>query len=159
MSTPRDGEFGLPLVPPVGMRDFVYPESAERADVGRVLLETFARYGYDLVVTPPFEHQEVIERAMDDAARADLLRFVDPQTGDVAVLRADFTPQIARLIAAHFHDRPGPWRLAYRGTVIRRRRGRARKHRQVVQAGIECVGVGGPDGDIEALNLCTEACV
>ena len=153
-----DAALAGPLVPPAGVRDFVYPESAALSSLTAKLVETFALYGYDLVVTPPFEHAEVIERALDASQRRDLLRFVDPQSGEVAALRSDITPQIARLVAANVDLRPGPWRLSYRGTVIRRRRGRARKHRQVTQAGVECIGIAERHADAEAILLCARAC-
>lgn len=153
-----DAAVAGPLVPPAGVRDFVYPESAALSSLTAKLVETFALYGYDLVVTPPFEHAEVVERALDASQRRDLLRFVDPQSGEVAALRSDITPQIARLVAANVDLRPAPWRFSYGGTVIRRRRGRARKHRQVTQAGVECIGIAERHADAEAILLCARAC-
>ena len=64
------------------------------------------------------------------------VRFVEPDSGEVALLRPDITPQIARIVATRLQDRPAPWRLCYEGTIVRRRRGRARKQRQVLQCGI-----------------------
>lgn len=156
--TGPDGGASAPLSPPAGMRDFLYPESVDRGALASQLTRTFDLYGYDLAVTPPFELAHVVERAIDAAAAQDLLRFVDPQTGEVALLRPDITPQIARLVAMHRHTRPSPWRLSYRGTVIRRRKGRARKHRQVVQAGVECIGLAGTAADVEIIALCARAC-
>jgi ATP phosphoribosyltransferase regulatory subunit len=149
---------GLPLAPPVGMADLVLPESTDRRALGDRLVDTFARYGYDLVATPPFEHAEVLERGLDQVDRRDLLRFVEPETGEVALLRPDITPQIARIIATRLHDRPPPWRLCYEGSVIRRQRGRARKQRQIAQAGVECVGIASPDADVEVIRLMARAC-
>jgi ATP phosphoribosyltransferase regulatory subunit len=48
-------------------------------------------------------------------------------------------------------------RLCYEGTVLRRRQERARKHRQIPQAGVELLGVGGPEGDLELLRLAVSA--
>ncbi len=147
-----------PLAPPAGMRDLLPPESADRRALGARLLQTFALHGYELVTTPPFEHAEVLERGLATVDRRDLLRFVEPETGEVALLRPDITPQIARVVATRLADRPGPWRLCYDGTVIRRRRGRARRQRQIAQCGVECVGVAGPDGDAEIIALAAVAC-
>jgi ATP phosphoribosyltransferase regulatory subunit len=83
---------------------------------------------------------------------------VEPDTGEVALLRPDITPQIARVIATRLADRAPPWRLCYEGTVIRRRRGRARRHRQIAQAGVECVGLPGAAGDAEVILLALRAC-
>src|SRR4029077_20299252 len=86
-----------------------------------------------------------------------VLRFVEPESGEVAALRPDMTPQIARMIATRLYERPPPFRLAYEGTVLRRRSGRARKHRQIPQVGVELAGVGGPEGDLELLALAADA--
>jgi len=140
------------------MRDLLHPASGARRALGARILRLFALHGYDLVTTPPFEHAEVLERGLAAVDRRDLLRFVEPETGEVALLRPDITPQIARIVATQLADRPAPWRLSYDGTVIRRRRGRARRQRQIAQCGVECIGVAGPDGDAEIIALAAEAC-
>ena len=99
------------LAPPAGMRDLLHPESDARRALGARLLRTFALHGYDLVTTPPFDHAEVLERGLAAVDRRDLLRFVEPETGEVALLRPDITPQIARIVATRLADRPAPWRL------------------------------------------------
>ena len=121
--------------------------------MSRTILERFGSYGYELVTTPPFELAEVIERGLDTVDRRELLRFVDSDTGEVALLRPDITPQIARVVATRLADRPGPHRVAYEGFVIRRRRGRARRQRQIAQAGVECIGLSGPAADVEVIEL------
>ena len=92
------------LAPPAGMRDLLPPEASARAELSSKLTRLFTRWGYQLVTTPPFEHAEVIERGLDALDRRDLLRFVDPSTGEVALLR---------LVS------PGGIGLAYRVTAIR----------------------------------------
>lgn len=143
----------IPLAPPSGMRDLLPPEAARRARLASRLKRHFGRWGYALVTTPPFEHAEVIERGLDTLDRRDLLRFVEPDSGEVALLRPDITPQIARIVATRLADRPPPFRLCYAGSLIRQRRGRARRQRQSMQAGVELIGVSSIDGDIEAIEL------
>ncbi len=122
------------------------------------LMETFDLYGYQRVTTPPVEYAEVVERGLGTVDRRDLVRFVEPDSGEVALLRPDITPQIARIIATRLQDRPAPWRLSYEGTIVRRRRGRARKQHQVLQCGIECVGLRGPEADAEVIEVAARAC-
>ncbi|MCA9583523.1 MAG: ATP phosphoribosyltransferase regulatory subunit, partial [Myxococcales bacterium] len=148
----------LPLAPPGGMEDFVYPESSRRTAITSQLLYLFEQHGYELVITPPFEHAEVIERGLDAVRKEDLLRFVEPGSGEVALLRPDMTPQIARIVATHLAQRAAPWRLCYQGTVFRRSRGRARKQQQVGQVGVECVGLTGLAADVESIALADLAC-
>jgi ATP phosphoribosyltransferase regulatory subunit len=143
---------------PKGMGDLLPPEAEERRTLTRVVINRFELSGYDLIITPLFEHAEVVERGTDELDPRDLLRFVEPESGEVAVLRPDITPQIARAVATRLSQHPAPWRLCYEGRVIRRRRGRARSHQQITQAGIECVGVPGPEGDVEVLELAASTC-
>ncbi|MEM7433971.1 MAG: ATP phosphoribosyltransferase regulatory subunit [Myxococcota bacterium] len=146
------------MTPPGGMRDLLPPASMTRTLLWQRLMETFDRYGYQRVTTPPFEYADVIERGLETADRKDLLRFVEPDSGEVALLRPDITPQIARIIATRLQDRPSPWRLSYEGTVVRRRRGRARRQHQVLQCGIELVGLKGPEADAEVIEVAVRAC-
>jgi ATP phosphoribosyltransferase regulatory subunit len=147
----------LGLAPPSGMRDLLPPDAAARAHLRKLINETFALYGYDQVVTPAFELAEVIERGLETVDRRDLLRFVEPDTGDVALLRPDITPQIARIVATSLARRPAPYRISYEGTVFRRRRGRARKQKQVWQSGVELIGLPGPDADVEVVEVAARA--
>jgi ATP phosphoribosyltransferase regulatory subunit len=149
---------GLPMTPPGGMRDLLPPASMTRTLLWQRLMDTFDLYGYQRVTTPPIEYAEVIERGLGTVDRRDLVRFVEPDSGEVALLRPDITPQIARIIATRLRDRPAPWRLSYEGTIIRRRRGRARRQQQVLQCGIECVGMKGPEADAEVIEVAMRAC-
>src|SRR5215468_2911374 len=128
-----------------------------RRTIARRALDRFALHGYSLVMPPAFEFADVLERGLGTLDPADVLRFVEPESGEVAALRPDMTPQIARMIATRLHDRPPPFRLCYEGTVLRRRSQRARKHRQIPQVGIELAGVAGPTGDLELLALAADA--
>src|SRR5580692_6464237 len=142
---------------PAGMRDLLPEEAAVRRGLARKVLERLELHGYGLVTLPAFEFAEVLERGLGTMDPKDVLRFVEPESGEVAALRPDMTPQIARLVATRLRDRPAPYRIAYEGTVLRRRTGRARKHRQIPQVGVELAGVTGPDGDLELLALAAES--
>jgi ATP phosphoribosyltransferase regulatory subunit len=135
------------------MRDLLPEEARSRRALARRILDRFALAGYALVTPPAFEFADVLERGLGALDPTEVLRFVEPESGEVAALRPDVTPQIARMIATRLHDRPPPYRLCYEGTVLRRRSGRARKHRQIPQAGVELAGITGPDGDLELLAL------
>jgi ATP phosphoribosyltransferase regulatory subunit len=142
---------------PAGMRDLLPEEASTRRRLARKLLDRFALYGYAVVTPPVFEFAEVLERGLGNLDPAHVLRFVEPESGEVAALRPDMTPQVARMIATRLRARPAPFRLSYEGTVVRRRTGRARKHRQIPQVGVELAGVAGPEGDLELLALAAEA--
>jgi ATP phosphoribosyltransferase regulatory subunit len=139
------------------MRDLLPEEARSRRAILRRALERFGLWGYAVVTPPAFEFADVLERGLGTLDPADVLRFVEPESGEVAALRPDVTPQIARMIATRLSDRPPPYRLAYEGTVLRRRSGRARKSRQIAQVGVELAGLAEPDGDLEILELAAEA--
>jgi ATP phosphoribosyltransferase regulatory subunit len=139
------------------MRDLLPTEARAQADLARGLLGTFALHGYELVILPLFEYAAVLERGLGASAEEELLRFVEPETGAVVALRPDMTAQIARLIGTRMADVRGPARLSYQGSVLRRRRERARREQQMPQAGIELVGLTGIGGDLEVLGVASAA--
>jgi ATP phosphoribosyltransferase regulatory subunit len=139
------------------MRDLLPEEAAARRELARSLLDRFLLHGYSIVTPPVFEFAEVLERGLGTLDPTDVLRFVEPESGEVAALRPDMTPQIARMIATRLRERPAPFRLAYEGTVLRRRSGHARKHRQIPQVGVELAGTPAPEGDYELLALVDDA--
>jgi ATP phosphoribosyltransferase regulatory subunit len=94
-SPPRSLEHPLPA----GMRDLLPEEAAARRSLARQVLDRFALHGYALVTLPVFEFAEVLERGLGMLDPGDVLRFVEPESGEVAALRPDMTPQIARMIA------------------------------------------------------------
>ena len=154
-STP--GRTGLAYPLPAGMRDLLPVEARAQAELARGLLGTFALHGFELVTLPLFEYAAVLERGLGALAEEELLRFVEPETGAVVALRPDMTAQIARLIATRMADVQGPARLSYQGSVLRRRRERARREQQIPQAGIELVGLPGLAGDLEVLGVASAA--
>src|SRR5271163_3337676 len=142
---------------PAGMRDLLPEEAASRRALSRRVLDRFLLSGFSPVTPPVFEFAEVLERGLGTLDPADVLRFIEPESGEVAALRPDMTPQIARIVATRLRDRPPPCRLSYEGTVLRRRSGRARKHRQIPQVGVELAGLAAPTGDLELLALAADA--
>jgi ATP phosphoribosyltransferase regulatory subunit len=142
---------------PSGMRDFLPPDARRLGELARRLLGSFELFGYELVTLPVFEYESVLERGLGALEPEEVLRFVEPETGEVVALRPDMTPQLARVVATRLSEATPPIRLSYQGSVLRRRRERARRHRQIFQAGIELIGLHGPSGDLEALEVACSA--
>src|SRR5437899_2724363 len=101
---------------PRGMRDYAPEAAAARRRIVDALCAVFDRWGFARVITPAFEYEDVLALGLGNAARAAIVRFVEPSSGQVVALRPDITPQIARLIATRYRDEPGPVRLCYEGT-------------------------------------------
>jgi len=142
---------------PAGMRDLLPDESRALAQLGRRLARSFELHGYQRVTVPVFEYAAVLERGLGALDPREVLRFVEPESGEVVALRPDMTPQIARLVATRLGSAVGPARISYEGSVVRLRRERARRHRQIPQAGIELVGAASPQGDFEILEVACRA--
>lgn len=141
---------------PTGVRDFLPRAAARRRAIAERLLEQFERHGYQRIITPMFEHADVLERGLGEGARAAAIRFVEPHTGDIVALRPDITPQIARIAATRLHDVDGPIRLCYEGAVTRMAAG-PRGQREILQAGVELIDAGSPEGDAEAIAVAAAA--
>lgn len=139
------------------MRDLLPEEARRHLSLSRSLLGSFGSFGYEPASVPPFEYAEVLEHDMGPLDPSQVLRFVEPDTGEVVALRPDMTPQIARLVATRLSGAPLPARLCYEGAVVRRRTERGRRDRQIYQAGFELVGPTGPGGDLEVLTVAASA--
>jgi ATP phosphoribosyltransferase regulatory subunit len=147
----------LDLSLPSGLRDLLPDHSAHLAELSARLQDVFSRFGYRRLFLPTLERLEVVERGLSAAALAEVLKFVEPGSGEVVAIRPDITPQIARLYAARPDALPSPARLCYDGPVLRAREARAGRPREVYQAGVELLGAGGPAADAEALVILARA--
>jgi ATP phosphoribosyltransferase regulatory subunit len=160
-STPAADASTLGFIPasathrlPAGMRDWLPEEARWRSLVTERLMNSLGRFCYQQVALPPFEYAEVLQRLGN---HDEVLRFVEPESGEIVALRPDMTPQVARLVATRFRDALWPARFCYQGTVTRRRRERARLDNQLFQVGFELVGCPGIAGDVEVLEAATSA--
>src|SRR5512142_2238327 len=147
----------LDLSLPSGLRDLTPDHSAHLADLSARLQQVFSSLGYRRVFLPTLERFDVVERGLSPAALSDVMKFVEPGSGELVAIRPDITPQIARLYAARPDALPSPARLCYDGPVLRAREARAGRPREVYQAGVELLGAGGPAADAEALVLLARA--
>lgn len=147
---PRDQRAAIRLPP--GVRDFLPRASARRRSIAERLLAEFEAWGYARVITPMFERAEVLELGLGKDARRAAIRFVAPGSGDVVALRPDITPQVARIAATRTSDVDGPLRFCYEGAVTRIGNG-ARTQHEILQAGVELIGAGSPEGDAEVIAL------
>ena len=144
--------------PPPGLDDLLPPESARVAFFNSTLANLFQQHGYAPINTPAFEYEEVVSSALESLDSSELIRFIDPATGKVSLLRPDITPQIVRIVSTRMAERTPPWRLSYSGTVFRQPKRRARQARQIRQVGVEHIGPPHHDIDMELMELAVQAC-
>ena len=131
----------------------VLPSEARRIEeLRRELLDSARAYGYELVMPPLLEHLESLLTGTGEALDLQTFKLVDQLSGRMMGLRADTTPQVAR-IDAHLLNRQGVTRLCYCGPVLHTRPDRPHATREPLQFGAEIFGHAGLEADLEALLL------
>jgi ATP phosphoribosyltransferase regulatory subunit len=135
----------------------VLPPEAERTEaLRRLLVDHFRAHGYRLVQPPLIEHLDSLLTGTGRDLELQTFKVVDPLSGRLLGVRADITPQVAR-IDAHLLNEPGVTRLCYAGSVLRAVLAGSAKTREVVQVGAELFGEPGIAGDVEVLGLVLSA--
>ena len=132
--------------------DVLPSEARHIEELRRGLLDIARGYGYELVIPPLLEHLESLLTGAGEALDLQTFKLVDQLSGRMMGLRADSTPQVAR-IDAHLLNRQGVTRLCYCGPVLHTRPGGPHATREPLQFGAEIYGHGGLEADLEALQL------
>jgi ATP phosphoribosyltransferase regulatory subunit len=131
----------------------VLPREARRVEqLRRALLDLYRGYGYELVIPPLIEHAESLLTGTGNDLDLRTFKLTDQSSGRLLGLRADTTPQVAR-IDAHILNRQGVVRLCYAGSVLHARPLHPLAAREPVQVGAELYGLGGVAADVEVLEL------
>ena len=137
---------------PDHIADVLPSEARHIEELRRDLLDTARCYGYELVMPPLLEHLESLLTGAGEALNLQTFKLVDQLSGRMLGLRADSTPQVAR-IDAHLLNRSGVTRLCYCGPVLHTRPGAPHATREPLQLGAEIYGHAGLEADIEVLTL------
>jgi ATP phosphoribosyltransferase regulatory subunit len=137
---------------PDHIADVLPSEARHIEELRRSLLDTARSYGYELVMPPLLEHLESLLTGTGEALDLQTFKLVDQLSGRTLGLRADTTPQVAR-IDAHLLNRAGVTRLCYAGPVLHTRPDRPQATREPLQFGAEIYGHAGREADLEALLL------
>ena len=140
---------------PDHIADVLPSEARHIEELRRGLLDTARCYGYELVMPPLLEHLESLLTGTGEALDLQTFKLVDQLSGRSMGLRADTTPQVAR-IDAHLLNRKGVTRLCYCGPVLHTRPDRPHATREPLQFGAEIFGHAGLEADLEALQLARE---
>ena len=131
----------------------ILPAEAERVEARRRrVLDHFASRGYRLVQPPLVEHLESLLTGTGRDLELQTFKVIDPLSGRMLGVRADTTPQVAR-IDAHLLNEAGVTRLCYAGSVLRTEPSGPGTTREVVQIGAELFGEPGLAGDREVVGL------
>ena len=146
-----------PALLPSGLRDLLPPEAETEAAAVASLMGVFALHGYQRVKPPLLEFEDGLLASTGAAMTEQTFRVMDPDTHRMMGLRADMTPQVARIAATRMANQARPLRLSYAGQCLHVRATPPEPDRQVAQAGIELIGADGAIADAEMVLVAAEA--
>ena len=137
---------------PEYIEDILPAEAARIEALRRAILDQFALHGYQLVMPPLLEYLESLLTGTGRDLDLRTFKLVDQLSGRMMGVRADITPQVARL-DAHLLNRQGVARLCYCGSVLHARPAGLEATREPLQIGAEIYGHAGVESDIEIMRL------
>jgi ATP phosphoribosyltransferase regulatory subunit len=141
---------------PESIEDMLPAEARQVERLRRLLLDEFRAWGYELVVPPLLEYVESLLTGTGRDLDLRTFKLVDQLSGRTMGLRADITPQVAR-IDAHLLNRAGVVRLCYCGSVLHTLPAGLNATREPLVIGAELYGHAGIESDIEVVRLLTSA--
>ena len=136
--------------------DEMLPDEAQRLEILRAkLLQTFELWGYQLVVPPFIDFLDSLLTGSGHELDLQTFKLTDQISGKMLGVRADMTPQVAR-IDAHNLKNNHPTRLCYVGTILHTRGDALEKSRSPMQIGAELYGHASKESDLEVIRLMLE---
>ena len=142
---------------PDGLRDALPPDAAHEAAIVEQLLRSIGARGYDRVDPPLVEFEDSLLDGAGQGVELATFRLMDPVSQRMMGVRADITPQVARIAATRLAKVSRPLRLAYAGPVLRVRGDQLRPERQFYEVGVELIGTDRAEADAEVIALAAEA--
>ncbi|WP_430009659.1 ATP phosphoribosyltransferase regulatory subunit [Methylophaga lonarensis] len=140
---------------PEGIDELMPDEAAQLEKLHRILIDKMQTWGYRIVVPPLVEYLDSLLTGTAKTLDIQTFKLIDQLTGRLMGIRADMTPQVAR-IAAHKLKHSGVVRLCYIGSVLHTLPEGQAKSRNPIQLGAEIFGHSGPESDMESIQLMVE---
>ena len=137
---------------PESLADILPAEARRIEELRRKLLDLYRTYGFELVMPPLVEYLESLQAVSGTKLNLRTNKLVDQLSGRTMGVRADMTPQVAR-VDAHLLNREGVTRLCYCGPVLHARPTGLMADRELLQIGAEVFGCAGVEADIEIIRL------
>ncbi len=142
---------------PRGVTDFL-PDTADK--IGYIqdkISRVFELWGFRRITAPLLEFEDVLALGIGEDLRSKTFRFDDRQSGRMLAVPPDITPQVARIVATRMRGLPFPHRLCYQGRVLRHAEHQSGRSREILQAGVELIGLESPEADAEMVAMAVEA--
>lgn len=140
---------------PEGIEEILPEEAKHLENLRSKLLDMFACWGYDLVIPPFIDFLDSLLTGSGHDLDLQTFKLTDQISGEMLGVRADMTPQVAR-IDAHNLKHQWPTRLCYVGTILHTRGDPLEKTRSPMQIGAELYGHAGKESDLEVIRLMLE---
>ena len=137
---------------PAGIEEILPPQAQVMEGLRRDLLDLYRTWGYELVIPPFIDFLESLLTGTGHDLDLQTFKLTDQQSGRMLGVRADMTPQVARIDAHHLR-RDLPTRLCYLGTVLHTRSDGFAGTRSPFQIGAEIYGHAGAESDVEIIRL------
>jgi ATP phosphoribosyltransferase regulatory subunit len=141
---------------PSGAQCFLGAEARLRREIERTAADVFRGWSYEEIVLPLFDFDDVFARGFGSSAADGIYRFIG-RDGEVMALRADFTALAAKVVVSRLSRKELPLRLFYSGEVLRYQPPRAGRQEELFQIGLEHLGEGGVEADVEVILAAMEA--
>ena len=136
---------------PQGIEEALPAEAAKLETLRRQILDMYANWGYQLVIPPTVDYLDSLLTGTGYDLDIQTFKLIDQMTGKSLGVRADMTPQVARIDAHHLKTEIS--RLCYIGTVLHTRPDGFAGSRSPIQVGAELYGHAGVDSDVEVIEL------
>ncbi len=146
-----------PALLPAGLRDLLPPEAETEAASVECIMAAFTGHGYQRIKPPLIEFEDGLLSGFGGATADQIFRLMDPDSHRMMGVRADITPQVARVATTRLRNAPRPLRLCYAGQCLRVRSSQIAPDRQIAQAGIELIGCDSLAADAEMVLVAAEA--
>jgi len=140
---------------PDGIEEILPEEAKHLESLRRKLLDTFACWGYELVIPPFIDYLDSLLTGSGHDLELQTFKLTDQISGEMLGVRSDMTPQVAR-IDAHNINAQWPTRLCYAGTILHTKGDPLEKTRSPMQIGAELYGHAGKESDVEVIRLMLE---
>jgi ATP phosphoribosyltransferase regulatory subunit len=140
---------------PDGIEELLPEDAKHLESLRRKILDSFACWGYELVIPPLIDYLDSLLTGSGHDLELQTFKLTDQISGEMLGIRADMTPQVAR-IDAHNLKHTWPTRLCYVGTILHTRGDPLEKTRSPMQIGAELYGHAGKESDIEVIRLLLE---
>ena len=140
---------------PEGIEEILPPEAGRLEDLCRRIIDLYKSWGYQLVMPPLIEFLDSLLTGTGEDLDLQTFKLTDQLSGRLLGVRADTTPQVARIDARNLKQ-TAPARLCYLGTVLHTRPENHGGSRSLLQVGAELYGHRGRESDVEVLCLMLE---